>query len=152
MKYRMLLMNDEIPSLVAMLVRDYRNRAHVTGCNGSCKKQTQKRGFLNDNKGIDTIDLPKTLHSKRVTKPIPSFLDIVTPPIISITYPKTIASKIFNFKNTLAKLGFDVGTADMSCSCNASTYNYVLVGHIVTGDLNVVRGRQLRKFSIKGPA
>ena len=92
-----LMLNDEIPSRVAMLVRDlisYRNRAHVTGYNGSCKKQTQKRGFLNDNKGIDTIDLPKTLHSKRVTKPIPSFLDIVTPPIISFTYPKTIASNI----------------------------------------------------------
>ena len=48
------------------------------------------------------IDLPRILHSKRVTKTIPSFLDTVTPPFISFTYPKTIAGKIFNFKNTLS--------------------------------------------------
>ena len=51
-----------------MLVKDlisYRNRAHVTGYNGLCKKETQKRGFLNDDKGIDTIDLLKTLQSDK---------------------------------------------------------------------------------------
>ena len=44
-----LMLNDEIPSRVAMLVRDlisYRNRVHVTEYNGSCKKQTQKEVFL----------------------------------------------------------------------------------------------------------
>ena len=43
-----LTLNDEIPSRVAMLVRDlisYRNRVHVTEYM-SCKKQTQKRGFV----------------------------------------------------------------------------------------------------------
>ena len=43
-----LVLNDEIPNKVAVLVRDlisYRNRVHITECNGTCKKQTQKRGF-----------------------------------------------------------------------------------------------------------
>ena len=98
------------------------------------------------------ISIDMILHSKRVTKTIPSFLDTVTPPIISFTYPKTIASKIFNFKITLTKLDFDVGTANMSCNCSASPYNYVPAGHIMTGDLNIVKDRQVRKLLIKGPA
>ena len=44
-----------IPRIFYLLV-SYGNRVHVTEYNGSCKKQTQKRGFLNiyfHNKGID---------------------------------------------------------------------------------------------------
>ena len=44
-----LVLNDEIPSRVAMLVRDlisYRNRVHVAEYSGSCKKQLRKEVFL----------------------------------------------------------------------------------------------------------
>ena len=37
--------------------------------------------------------------------------------IVSYTYPKTVAGRVFNFKNAIKNLNFDVGTTNMSCKC-----------------------------------
>ena len=54
------------------------------------------------NKGIDAVNLPSILRSKSITETVPTYL----PPIISYTYTKTIASKIFNFSSTLLDLDY----------------------------------------------
>ena len=53
------------------------------------------------NKGIDPVNLPSILRSKSVTETVPTFFKEKEPPIISYTYTKTVASKIFNFSSTL---------------------------------------------------
>ena len=103
------------------------------------------------NKGIDLINLPRILHYKRVAKQVPHFFRNREPPIVSYSYPKTIANKIFNFRNVLEELDFNVGTSDMVCDCNTSAYLYVPVGHVVTGNLSIVRNRHVRQLLRKGP-
>ena len=56
------------------------------------------------NKGIDAVNLPSILRSKSVTETVPTYFKEKEPPIISYTYTKTIANKIFNFSSTLSDL------------------------------------------------
>ena len=58
------------------------------------------------NKGIDAVNLPSILRSKSVTETVPTYFKEKEPPIISYTYTKTIASKIFNFSSTLSNLDY----------------------------------------------
>ena len=100
------------------------------------------------------IQLSLILHSKPVFKSIPSFIENKTPPTISYSYTKTIAGKIFNFKQTINDLDFEVhvGTQNLSCSCHDSLFRCDPVGHVVTGNLRIVENRKLRKLLSKGPS
>ena len=49
-------------------------------------------------------------------------------------------------------LDFDVGTGDMCCDCSTSEFCYEPVGHIVTGDLTIIRDAKLRALIGKGPS
>ena len=84
------------------------------------------------------IQLSQILHSKPVVKSIPSFIENKTPPTISYSYTKTIAGKIFNFKQTINNLDLEVGTQNLSCNCHESPFRYDPVGHVVTGNLSIV--------------
>ena len=99
------------------------------------------------------INLSQILHSKPVKKSIPSFFQNQTPPIISYSYTKTIAGKIFNFKQSIKDLDFEIGTTNLSCDCHVSDFfRYEPVGHVVTGNLGIVGNRKLRKLLSKGPS
>ena len=37
-----------------------------------------------------------------------------------------------------------VGTENMLCDCSSSTYCYEPVGHVITGDLHIIRDAKLR--------
>ena len=52
------------------------------------------------NKGIDAVNLPSILRSRSVIETVPTYFKEKEPPIISYTYTKTIANKIFNFSST----------------------------------------------------
>ena len=98
-----LVLEDRIPSRIAMLVRDlvsYRNRVSSNSNNSSVDK-INNSGIYFHNKGIDMINLPTILHSKRVRATIPTYLNNVNPPIVSYTYPETIARRVFNFNKPL---------------------------------------------------
>ena len=114
-------------------------------------KDSDDRGFVNihfHSKGMDMVHLPSILHSKKIRLAVLCFLNCHTPPIVSYTYPKTIAGKIFNYKQTIANLDFNKGTNTMQCECNTSPYIYPPAGHVVTGNLNIIRNRHLH---LKGP-
>ena len=44
------------------------------------------------------------------------------------------------------------GTAGMVCSCNSSRYKYESCGHVVTGDLSIIKDVKLRNLISKDPA
>ena len=71
--------------------------------------------------------------------------------MVSYSYQKPIAGKIFNYKQALRELDFDSGTSNMTCDCAHSKYNYIPAGHVVTGDLRIVTDRHIRKLLMKGP-
>ena len=56
------------------------------------------------------------------------------------------SGKIFNHKRVVEELDFEVGTAGMHCDCSTSKYCYEPAGHVVIGDLNIIRDVQLRSL------
>ena len=105
------------------------------------------------NKGVDAINISNILHQKSVQANIPPYFVYKTTPVISYSYTKPIASKLFNYKQTLQQLNVDDlrTTPPAPCSCSASPYNYGPAGHIVTGDLDIIQNGKLRELFMKGP-
>ena len=72
--------------------------------------------------------------------------------LYSYSYTRSVASKIFNFKASLQQLDFQGLSHDPPpCNCSDSKFLYAPCGHIVTGDLNIVRNIKLRDLLSKGP-
>ena len=104
------------------------------------------------NKGIDAVNLPSILRSKSVTETVPTYFKWKEPPIISYTYTKTIASKIFNFSSTLSDLDYHQFHNNPSqYECNTSSYLCQPYGHLITGDLSIIPNSKLRDLIAKGP-
>ena len=72
--------------------------------------------------------------------------------LLATPIQKTIAGKIFNFKQSIKDLDFEIGTTNLSCDCHVSDFRYEPVGHVVTGNLGIVGNRKLRKLLSKGPS
>ena len=90
------------------------------------------------NKDIAAVNLPSILRSKSVTETVPTYFKEKEPPIMSYTYTKTIASKIFNFSSTLLDLDYHQFHNNPSpCECNTSSHLYEPYDHVITGDLFV---------------
>ena len=147
----------EIPDRISVLLKDLiafrRRQLRIYDCNGN-KEVRETSGYMSilyHDKGIDMINLPRILSSKYVRDAVPSFLHNATPPIVSFKYTKTIAGKIFNHKKTIEDLDVSVGTSNMSCDCHTSKYCYGPAGHVITGDLNVIRDAKLQFLIEKGP-
>ena len=93
------------------------------------------------------INLPQILNNKRVISSIPTFFTNRNPPLVSYSYTKSIANKIFNFKWITKDLDFDVGTNGMCCNCNQSEFIYTPMGHVITGNLNIIKNDELRQLN-----
>ena len=52
----------------------------------------------------------------------------------------------------MKNLDFNVGTHDMSCNCKNSIYIDKDIGHVLTGNFNIIKDRKLRKLIQKGPS
>ena len=98
---------------------------------------------------MDLLNLPRILNCKRV---VPNYLRSTPPPVVSYTYTRTIAGKIFNHRKVVEELDMDNDTDDIECSCSSSSYRYEPCGHIVTGDLSIIRDITLRDLIKKGPS
>ena len=83
---------------------------------------------------------------------MPSCFKEKEPPIISYTYTKTIASKIFNSSSTLLDLDYHQFHNNLSpCECNTSSHLCQPYGHVITGDLSITPNFKLRDLIAKGP-
>ena len=104
------------------------------------------------NKGIDALNISNVLHHKRVTSNIPSYFENQSVPIVSYSYTKTIASNIFNYKKALQNFSVDNFIRNPTpCDCSSSVFNYSPLGHVITGDLNIIKCDNLRKIVSHGP-
>jgi len=68
----------------------------------------------------------------------------------SYRYTTTIAGKIFNYRRVVDQLDQKQGAADMEWNCS-SNYWYEPCGHVVTGDLSIIRDVKQRNLIKKGP-
>ena len=151
------VLNERIPARILSLVKDliaFRFRSKVTTMRTNVVNNS-KRQYMNvlyHNKGMDFLNLPRILNCKRVMMAVPNYLRSTPPPVVSYTYTRTIAGKIFNHRKVVEELDMDNGTDDIECSCSSSSYRYEPCGHIVTGDLSIIRDITVRNLIKKGPS
>ena len=112
-------------------------------------EETTTRDFLKldfRNKGLDAVNISNILNHNKVTSNIPAYFKNQSPPIISYSYSSPIAPKIFNYKNVLQGLNTENITRNpLACSCKASEFCYNPAGHVITGDLNIVKISKLQR-------
>ena len=135
------------------IILDIANCRLFKPVNSSLSKDSPDR-FLHlkfANKGIDAININNILHNKNVRKTIPPYFKYQSNPKISYTYTRSIASKLFNYRQSLQDWRFTNHDYDSPCSCSSSQFLYQPAGHIVTGDLNIVDNTCLRDLISKGP-
>ena len=151
-----LVLHEKISARTLLLVKDlvaYRLRCKVMQNKTNLDRESCDRQYMNvpfHDKGMDMVDLPRLLNSKKVGAAIPNYLKGL-PPIVSYTYTRTIGGKIFINRRAVEELDVENGTEGMQCSCSSSEYKYDLCGHVLTGDLSIIRDVKLRNLIRKGP-
>ena len=138
-----------------MLIKDlivFRKRTNNENTEVNVEKENkQDRGFMTIYFHNKAIDLPGILNERDVRSAVPNFLNNVNPPIVGYTYSKSITIQNFNHNKVVEESDFDVGIKDMKCECSSSNVCYSPAGHIVTGDLKVIKDIKLRNMIAKGP-
>ena len=108
-----------------------------------------------DNKGLEHIKLSSILHEDDVVDLLPIPLKNDEVPSVVYSLGTTIRNKIFNYKKTVNSLNTDdlesSGTGITACDCHESEFVNGHHGHVVTGDLRIIRNGKLRKLISKGP-
>ena len=98
------------------------------------------------------MNLSNILNKKSVQNNIPPYFQNKESPCISYSYTRSVASKIFNYKRSLQLIAFSsLSQNPLPCTCSGSKFLYAPCGHVVTGDLNIVRNEKLRDLLRKGP-
>ena len=83
---------------------------------------------------------------------IPIYFQEQDSPLISYRYTRNISRNVFNYNQTLQNIDVnDFDTTTSSCECESSAFRYAHHGHVITGDLRIVKNRRLRRLLEKGP-
>ena len=84
---------------------------------------------------------------------VPNYLRSTPPPVV-VTYTlEQLRGKYLIIEKWLRNfIDMDNGTDDIKCSCSSSSYRYEPCGHIVTGDLSIIRDITVRDLIKKGPS
>jgi hypothetical protein len=108
---------------------------------------SQTEIFFKKKGGIDAVNLSNIVQSC-----IPEFVKSKSTPCISYKYIPTIASKLFNYEQILQCLDIEhLLLNPPRCSCSSSPFNYQPAGHVITGDVSIVRNEELMSLSLKDP-
>ena len=100
------------------------------------------------NRLIDKINLSRLINCNDLKELFPVKSDFYSTPSISYTYSKTIRSTIVNYKETL----MDPNYENITCHCTNYPTKYLNnhYGHIVTGDVDIIKNEDLRTLLKKG--
>ena len=113
---------------------------------------TKKPLVVNPLSGIDKVKLTAILHNKLVRSKVPIYFQEQDPPLVCCKYTNNISRSVFNYNQTHRNINLDdYRHASSSCDCESSTFRYAPNGHVITGDLRIVRNRTLKRLLEKGP-
>ena len=96
------------------------------------------------------IDLPSIFKDKTAELAIPNYFKNTETPIVCYKYNKPIRNTIFNYNKITSDLQI-VENTPTSWDCSNSKFCYQPAGHVVTGDLNVIKDYRIRNLISKGP-
>ena len=119
------------------------------------KKQNKLRCNLDFvNKGLDFINLAKILRNPLSIQNLPVNISKDNLPMITYKLGETIRHTIFNYKSFVKDLDVDniLGDIDkLPCNCEGSPFIDNNHGHIITGNLKIIKNNKLRKLLTYGP-
>ena len=146
---KIFLRNDPLNSTAALIQRYTQHvlKPHIDA------ESDHKRSFLKIpfiNKGIDFIDLQSIFRDTNVIDSIPNYFKNTEPPIICYKYNKPIRSIIFNYNKIVSDLKIEENLPD-TCDCASSKFCYSPVGHVITGNFDIIKDKRLRVLLTKGP-
>ena len=103
-------------------------------------------------KGLDFINIGNILRNRNIMNKVPIYFSNKEPPMIGYKFNKSIAGKIFNYREALQGDLFDQLDSDIiPCNCQMSPFKDDQHGHIITGNLDIVENLTLRNIIKKGP-
>ena len=108
------------------------------------------------NKALDFINLSKLLRSQISMASLPQQMDKTDIPMIIYTLNRSIRSKIFNYNEFIKSLDLNefINTDEhVKCCCDQFDDSFINkdLGHIITGDLNIIDNPKLKNLIFKGP-
>jgi len=109
------------------------------------------------NKAMDFINLAKLLRSNELASNMPPVMQSEDIPMVVYSLTETTRSKLLNYKKFVGKeLDLEVfSNNESSIPCKCSSYPDEFVdanrGHILTGNLQIIKNNKLRKLFCKGP-
>ena len=96
-----------------------------------------------DNKGLEHIKLSSILHDDDVVDKLPATFQRQEVPSVVYSLSNTISNKLFNYKETVNSIDTNdretFGTGIAACDCQNSGFVNEHHGHVVTGDLRIIR-------------
>ena len=105
------------------------------------------------NKLMEKVNLKRIFRNHKVTSTLTPnqrrFLETV---VVTHTYEPPISLRLYNYSRFLRDLDMQqlIGWLDHRCSCEDSEYTYAPLGHIITGNLNIVNENSLKGLFRKG--
>ena len=121
------------------------------------KKRPPKSNFVRVhfcNKEVKAVNLSSILQHREVLESVPSIAkSFKIPTVVYILDPPT-GSKILNFNKFVSSLDVDSFLQDptsIPCSCENSAFVDSHHGHVISGDLRIIKNNRLRKLFAKGP-
>jgi len=118
------------------------------------KKPANMLSVFFHNKSLDFINISKIINDPIVIAKLPLDFNKTDNPTVVYKLSNGIRHKIFNYKTFISELDVDAFLVDNSilpCSCLNSHYQDDHHGHVITGDLRIVKDNKLRKLLSKGP-
>ena len=107
-----------------------------------------------DNKAVEKINLSRILNDPIIKSSVPLSAKKFERPTVIYKLSQNIGSKIFNFNKFVSSLNITGSPNDLSalpCKCNNSPYTDQHHGHIMTGNLSLIKNNRLRALFSKGP-
>ena len=107
-----------------------------------------------DSKAVEKINLPKILNNPALSSAIPISANKFDKPTVVYKLSHNIGSKIFNFNKFVSSLNITEPINDLAsfpCKCENSPYKDKHHGHVMTGDLGIIKNNKLRTLFAKGP-
>ena len=98
--------------------------------------------------------MPKILNDPSLSSAIPLSVNKFENPTVIYKLSQNIGSKIFNFNKFVSSLKITEPISDLSslpCNCKDSPFIDKHHGHVMTGDLNIIKDQKLRTLVSKGP-
>jgi hypothetical protein len=102
------------------------------------------------NNGLDFINISGILRNPEIQKLIPPYFDNIGTLMLSCSYTISSRGMIFNYTSVSADENIK-NNCPKSCSCVNYKFIYQPCGNVATGDLNIVKYKENKRFLQKEP-